>query len=241
MKVSTSELSWEVRRKLSAEAEQDLGRRFAAGSPAYALLLAAFAYGSSCWPAHPVAIAVFAGLFASAAFWHQTIAAAMRQRYDECPAFWRASLRRAAYSSAALWAAFTAWAGLNHADVNQVFLLTLVTTGAAVGINASLGADEILTERCLLIVLTPVLCIELTHGALALATVTGLLLALLVAQGRAQSVTYWEKIVERAQLEIRVEKAERTLAMVVEAATPQPVEAATPEPVPATDLVLVLR
>jgi hypothetical protein len=245
MKVS---FDWHVRRRLCAEAEQDLGRRFAAGTPAYVLLLAAFAYGSSCWPSHQVPIAVFAGLFAGAAYWHQTIVTAMRERYDDCPAFWSATLRRAVYASAALWAAFTAWAGVNHADANQIFVLTLVTAGVAVGMNASIGADEPLTERCLLIVLTPVMCIQLANGAFALIAASGLLLALLIAQSRVQSVTYWERIAERAELENRVEKAERTLAIVVEAAAPldrqaagAPVKATAPALVPATDLVSVLR
>jgi hypothetical protein len=172
----------------------------------------------------------------------------MRERYDDCPAFWSATLRRAVYASAALWAAFTAWAGVNHADANQIFVLTLVTSGVAVGMNASIGADEPLTERCLLIVLTPVMCIQLANGAFALIAASGLLLALLIAQSRVQSVTYWERIAERAELENRVEKAERTLAIVVEAAAPldrqaagAPVKATAPALVPATDLVSVLR
>jgi hypothetical protein len=239
------DFEWQVRRRLSADAEKDLARRFAAGSPAYFLLLIAFAYGTSSWSAHPVSIAVFAGLFAVAAQWHQIISKQMAEHYDDCPAFWRASVRRAAYASAALWAVFTAWTGLN---VNhEVFLLALVTAGVAVTINVSLRADEILTERCLLIVLTPVLCVELANGALAPAVMTAFLLTTLIALGRTQSIRYWDKVVERAELELRVEKAERTLAMVVEAYTQtapvetSPATAQDSEAVRVKDLVLVSR
>lgn len=233
MKASPS-FSWDVRRKLSAEVECDIARRFSAGSPALLLLLAAYAYGSSCWIIHPTAIVIFGGLFAGAAYGLHTVTSTIVARYAECPARWSGVRRRTACAASAVWAVFTAWAGLAHlngAGNPALFLLALITAGAAVGVNACLAGDEILTERCLLIVLTPVLVLEIAQGAFALAAVSGLLLAFLIAHTRVQSVTYWERLISRAELEMRVEKAERTLAMVIEAAATPAETSAAVQPV----------
>ncbi len=212
----TLDLTWAASLAVQEHSEQDQLRWFAADGPAYFAAVLAFALGTACWREHALAMVMFAGILASAAYWRGVLACSMQERDSACPRLWSAALRRSTYLTAVLWAALGCWAALAHLPLAAHFIYLLLTAALATSASRGLASDFSFARRYLLILLAPAVATQVIAGRFGsfpegygLAAVTLLFSIFMVVRVSQLNGIYWETVTSRARLETQSEKLEQ--------------------------------
>jgi signal transduction histidine kinase/ActR/RegA family two-component response regulator len=212
----TLDLDWATSLRLQEEAEQDQLRWFSAETPAYFAALLAFALGSSCWRDHAGALTVFAGTFATAAYWRAMWAASLESSIlREQPRAWSARLRACTHLTGVLWAVLGFWAVIAHLPLASHVIYLLLTAALAATEARGLASDLTFSRRYLLVLLAPAVGAQMVAGYVgelpegyALAAAASLFAIFMTARAAQLNAAYWETLTSRARLDAQLQEAE---------------------------------
>jgi signal transduction histidine kinase len=226
------DLNWTASLEVQQQAAHDQQRWFSKEGPAYFAALLVFAFGSSCWQDHAVAMTVFGGLFASVAYWRGVFAGAMQWRGVAQPPVRSsgesegelrldaAAMRRSTFLTGALWAALGCWAAFAQLPLAAHFIYLLLTAALATSAARGLAPDLGFARRYVMVLLVPSFATQIIAGAFGnfpagygLAGVLFLFGIFIALRADQFNDEYWAGLTSHARLEAQnqeLAKAQRT-------------------------------
>jgi PAS domain S-box-containing protein len=199
------------KRELSVEADLELNRRSRSGSLIhFALLLIVVAF-SPYFHEHPTIIVTVGSALLSLGITRLFLSFFFASRYRQAPPFWKQLFCGVTWTAALTWGGFCCLTMALYGQQWISWLVLLITTGIAAGSSSAFSPDIALGSVYMVFLLGPTVGWELFKGgasSYSVAAVVCLYGSYLWMQARAQSQTYWDKLIQSKLLSLRTSELE---------------------------------